>query len=89
MPSGKALIIWRASMHWPAFITFASDATLVGLWGAAFLLLAVLAMVADWRRNRRKDIDRVGCMPWTVVFLCSAFIGCGLLVIAVKGWIAG
>ena len=78
-----------ATMHWPAFITFASDATLVGLWGGAFLLLAALAMVADRRRSRRKDIDRVGYVPWTVVFVCSAFIGYGLLLTAVKGWLAG
>ncbi len=76
-------------MHWPAFINFASDATLVGLWGGGFLLLAALAMFADWRRTKRKHIDRVGCMPWTLVFLASAFIGCGLLVTAVKGWLGG
>ncbi len=76
-------------MKWPAFVTFASDATILSFWAGGFLLLSVIALVADWRRTKRKDIDRVGCMPWTVVFLCSAFIGCGLLVMAVKGWIAG
>ena len=76
-------------MKWPAFITFASDATILSFWAGGFLLAAALAMLADRRRTKRKDIDRVGCMPWTVVFLCSAFIGCGLLVMAVKGWVAG
>lgn len=76
-------------MHWPAFITFASDATLVGLWAGAFLTLAVLALVADWRRARRRDIDRVGCMPWTPIFLAAAVIGVGLLLVAVKGWVSG
>ncbi len=75
-------------MHWPAFITFASDATLVGLWAGGFLLLAVLALLADWRRSRRKNIDRVGCLPWTPIFLAAAFIGSGLLMVAVKGWLA-
>lgn len=76
-------------MELPVFIRFASDATIVGLWGGGFLLLAAIALIADWQRAKRKDIDRVGCMPWTVVFLCSAFIGCGLLVMAVKGWLGG
>ena len=76
-------------MELPGFIRFASDATLVGLWAGGFLLLAATALLADWRRTKRKDIDRVGCVPWTVVFLASAFIGCGLLVMAVKGWLAG
>ena len=76
-------------MKLPAFITFASDATIVGLWGGAFLLVAVAALVADWLRAKRKHIDRVGCMPWTPIFLACAFIGVGLMVVAIKGWLAG
>lgn len=79
----------RMPMHWPAFITFASEATEVGLWAAGFLLLAVIALAADWRRARRKQIDRVGCMPWTPLFLAFATIGVGLLMVAVKGWLGG
>ncbi len=76
-------------MDLPAFITFASDATVVGLWSGAFLLVAVIALAADWLRARRKHIDRVGCMPWTPIFLACAFVGVGLLVVALKGWLAG
>lgn len=76
-------------MKWPDFILFASDATIVGMWGGAFLLAAAFALVADWRRAKRKDIDRVGCMPWTLVFLCAAMIGAGLMVMAIKGWLGG
>ncbi|GAA0282024.1 hypothetical protein GCM10009127_24200 [Alteraurantiacibacter aestuarii] len=77
------------AMHLPEFILFASDATIVGLWGGLFLLIAVLALAGDWLRARRKDVDRVGCMPWTPIFLACAMIGVGLMVVAVKGWIAG
>ncbi len=76
-------------MELPGFIRFASDATLVGLWGGAFLLVAIWALAADRLRARRKHIDRVGCMPWTPIFLASAFVGVGLMVVAVKGWLGG
>jgi hypothetical protein len=75
-------------MHGPDFLLFASDATLVGLWGAGLLLLAVVALLGEWRRARRKHVDAVGWMPWTTVFVFAFFAGIGLLVVAVKGWIA-
>jgi hypothetical protein len=31
----------------------------------------------------------VGCMPWTPLFLAFATIGCGLLLVAIKGWLVG
>ena len=77
------------AMHWPAFITFASEATEVAFWAAGFLVLALVALAADWRRARRKQIDNVGCMPWTPLFLAFATIGVGLLMVAVKGWLSG
>ena len=75
-------------MGLPDFLRFASDATLLALWGGAFVLLAFTAMIADRFRARRKQIDRVGCMPWTTVFLFAAMIAAGLLSLAVKGWLA-
>jgi len=77
------------AMKLPAFLLFASDATIVGLWGGAFVLLALLALLMDGRRSRRKKIDAVGCMPWTFVFLAAAIIGAGMLMMAVKGWLGG
>ncbi len=79
----------RVTMDWPDFITFASEATVVGLWAGGFLLLAAVALAADWRRARRQQIDRVGCMPWTPLFLAFATIGSGLMLVAVKGWLGG
>lgn len=39
------------------------------LWGAAVaaLLLAIGSGVGEHRRKRRRDLDRVGFMPWTLV----------------------
>jgi hypothetical protein len=47
------------------------------LWiGAASLLaVAVFAAIAEHRRGRRRDLDRVGLMPWNfiqvIAFLCA------------------
>lgn len=76
-------------MIWPDFILFASEATELGLWAGGFLLLAVVSLTADWRRARRKQVDRVGCMPWTPLFLAFATIGSGLMLVAIKGWLGG
>ena len=77
------------AMHLPDWILFASDATLVGLAGGGLLLLALVAMLAESRRYRRKNVDKVGCMPWTAMFLACAVTGAGLLIVAVKGWLSG
>ena len=39
------------------------------LWTAAAgaAALAVLAGIADWRRERRRDLDRPGWVPWALV----------------------
>lgn len=76
-------------MELPAFLRFASDATIAGLWGGAMLLLALVALLAERLRLRRKDINRVGWMPWTAVFLAAVLAGVTLLTLALKGWVAG
>ncbi len=76
-------------MHEPRFLLFASDATLVGIVGLALLLIAAGALVADRRRLRRRQIDAVGWVPWTPVFLVTAFAGVTLMALAVKGWLGG
>jgi len=76
-------------MHWPAFLLFASDATLVGLAGGALLALAAFALVSETRRQRRKRIDAVGWVPWTALFIASAVSGVGLLTVAMRGWLGG
>lgn len=66
----------------PAWLLFASDTAVLAVWGGAFLLIAVAAVMMDRRRHNRDRInaaDRVGWMPWTLIFLSSAMVGLGLI----------
>lgn len=69
----------------PEWLAFASDATLVALAGAGFVLAALVSLAMDRRRHNRDRIgapDRVGWVPWTLVFLVCAVIGAGLLAVS-------
>ena len=67
----------------PDFLLFASDAELAAFWGGLFLLLALICMLMERRRYRRREINRVGWMPWTGLFLVFAVFGGGLLALSV------
>ncbi len=67
----------------PDFLLFASDAELAAFWGGIFLLIALICMVMERRRSRRREINRVGWMPWTGLFLVFAVFGGGLLALSV------
>ncbi|MBX7541057.1 hypothetical protein K3178_08580 [Qipengyuania sp. GH29] len=71
------------------FLTFASDADILAIWGAGFLLLAGLALAMERRRMRRARIDGVGWVPWTGLFLTCAVLGGSLLAVAVPGMLRG
>lgn len=71
------------------FITFASEAETVGLWGGVFLALAVLAGYFERRRLKRNAIDRVGWMPWFAISFACLIVGAGLIALAIKGIAAG
>ncbi|MEP5937311.1 MAG: hypothetical protein ABJ239_03195 [Erythrobacter sp.] len=60
-------------------LTFASDAELFTLLGVGFLALSGIALLMESRRAKRAQIERVGWVPWTGVFLCCAVIGGGIL----------
>ena len=76
-------------MSEPDFLLFANDAELLALCGGALILLAMGAMRMDRRRSRRRDIDRVGWVPWTGLFLMLAVLGGGMLALALPVVIAG
>ena len=57
--------------------------------GAAAAGLAAFAWWQDRRRMRRRDLDRVGFMPWTTVFFWSVMAAILLLGLSGRGWIAG
>ncbi|HAG38269.1 MAG: hypothetical protein CL800_07005 [Citromicrobium sp.] len=67
----------------PDFLLFASDAELAAFWGGLFLLIALICMLMERRRYRRREINRVGWMPWTGLFLVFAVFGGGLLALSV------
>jgi hypothetical protein len=74
-------------MEWlPNFIRFASQATVLAMWGGALLIVSALAAVGDFRRRRRRHIDAVGWVPWRDVSALTAFAGLVLVVMAVSGW---
>lgn len=76
----------------PGWLLFASDATVVALWAAGFLALAIIALAMERRRHRRDRLgapDRVGWVPWTSLFLLCAVAGAGLLAAALPGLFSG
>ena len=47
-----------------------------GWWSvvAALVALAVIAGVADWRRKRRADLDRIGPIYWPTVQMLALIL---------------
>lgn len=54
------------------------------LWTAAGSAggVAVLATVAEWLRNRRRNLDSVGWMPWQGISVVAFFLAVGLAALA-------
>lgn len=73
----------------PDFLLFASEAEILALWGVVFLLLAGACSLMERRRLRRSELNRVGWVPWTGLFLAFAVIGGGCLAVAVPGIMQG
>lgn len=51
-------------------------------------LIAAAAWVGDRRRLARRQLDRVGFMPWTAIFFWSLLATVLLLGLATRAWIA-
>ena len=61
--------------------------TQAGLWwtAGAAMALAVAAGFAEHRRGRRRDLDRIGWMPWNLI-QCLAFLAAvAAAALAVRG----
>ncbi len=62
---------------------------IISIWGQLALAMSALAgtaAIADARRMRRRDFDRVGFMPWPLILIVSAVIAVFATAIALKGY---
>ncbi len=64
------------------FLIFASEAEQLALLGMLCWMIAAIALLADRRRQARKQVDKIGWVPWTGLFLCFAVLGGGLIFMA-------
>ncbi len=74
-----------AMMEFVHDLLFASDALILALVGAALMVFAGFASWMDRRRSKERPIDqleRVGWVPWTSLFVLSAIMGMGLLTLS-------
>lgn len=51
----------------------------------AFVAVAAGGAVADWRRMRRRDLDRVGWVPWTLIQVMALLGAVVTAALAIKG----
>ena len=52
---------------------------------AACLAVAVAAGVADWRRRRRRDLDRVGPVHWPTVQMLALIVAAAIAAFVTHG----
>lgn len=60
-----------------------TQALLWTLAGAA-LALAVLAGFAEWRRSRRRNLDRPGWVPWALIQVMAGLLAAIAAALALK-----
>ncbi len=60
----------------------------LGLVGALAVVLAAIAWMADRRRIRRSNLDRVGWVPWTGIFFLALLAAVILLGFSARAWLA-
>lgn len=53
------------------------------------LALSIASGVAESRRSRRDNLDRVGFMPWRTLSIISLFAAAALAYLAYKDWMGG
>ena len=66
-------------------LAFASDAQLLALAGLGCWVFAAICLIMERVRNSRRSVEqleKVGWVPWTPLFLASAVIGGGCLAVS-------
>lgn len=64
-----------------------NDSTrLMAIAGGIAALVAVIAWIGDRRRMTRRNLDRVGFMPWTAIFFWSLLAAVLLLGVSARAW---
>ncbi|MDZ7588376.1 MAG: hypothetical protein U5J78_04240 [Parasphingorhabdus sp.] len=48
-------------------------------------MIAAIAVLAERRRNRRHDIERVGFMPWPLIMMMALLTAAIAFGLAIKG----
>lgn len=63
--------------------------TIMATFGGISALLAFVAWQGDRRRHHRKNIDKVGFMPWTPIFFWALLAAVLLLGLSARRMLAG
>jgi len=58
----------------------------IGIAGGLAVIVAVIAAIAERRRNNRKDIEKVGFMPWPFIMLMALLFAAIAIGLALKGY---
>lgn len=69
-----------------------SDAAQLAIVGGGFWVFAGFCALMERRRNRTRDVarlERVGFMPWTILFVLGAIIGGGCLAMSLPVVLGG
>ena len=56
--------------------------------GSFALAVALISVWAERRRFRRVNLDAVGFMPWTVIYLVTFLAACVFLGLTAREWFA-
>ncbi|HEY9092346.1 hypothetical protein [Parasphingorhabdus sp.] len=54
--------------------------------GGMAVLIAAIAAIAERRRNNRKNIDKVGFMPWPFIMVMALLFAAISIGLALKGF---
>lgn len=57
--------------------------------GGVASVIAIVAWIGDRARMRRRNMDRVGFMPWTTIFFWSLLAAIVLIGVGTRGLISG